>query len=93
MSPALSDALDSTARIKGMTASQVVRVALGEYIAKEIRLSNERRQDELELSNQRKPAVELSNAVQGDMGTVAGDGITDADLTAAWGRSYDRKGR
>lgn len=79
----LSNALDTVATGKGMTASQVVRLALTQYL----RTATE----ELKLSNVRRPAVELSNAVQGDVGTVSEAGVSDADMVKAWGRTYDRR--
>jgi antitoxin component of RelBE/YafQ-DinJ toxin-antitoxin module len=78
----LSNALDTVATGKGMTASQVVRLALSQYI----RTATE----ELKLSNVRRPAVELSNAVQGDVGAVNGAKVNDSDLVQAWSRTYDR---
>lgn len=79
----LSNALDTVATGKGMTASQVVRLALTQYI----RTATE----ELKLSNERRAAVELSNAVQGDAEGVVGAGITDAGLVQAWDRFYGRR--
>ncbi|MFJ9538767.1 hypothetical protein ACIRPX_16050 [Streptomyces sp. NPDC101225] len=78
----LSNALDRAAEHKGMNASQVVRLALRSYLVSVT--------DELKLSNARRPAVELSNAVQGDVGTVTAAGVSDADIVTAWGRTYDR---
>lgn len=83
MSLNLSNALDAVAEGKGMNASQVVRLALTAYI----RTATE----ELNMSNTRRHAVELSNPVQGDADTVAGGSASDADVAAAWGRMYDRR--
>lgn len=78
----LSKALDTVANGKGMNPSQVVRLAVTAYI----RTATE----ELKLSNGRRAAVELSNAVQGDMGAVTGAKVSDIDLARAWSRTYDR---
>ncbi|MGW7128872.1 hypothetical protein ACWGIA_11130 [Streptomyces bobili] len=83
MTVSLSNALDTIATGKGMTASQVVRLALSQYI----RTATE----ELKLSNGRPAAVELSNAVQGDMGAVTGAEVSDVALVDGWGKTYDRR--
>jgi metal-responsive CopG/Arc/MetJ family transcriptional regulator len=74
----LSNALDNTARAKGMNASQVVRLALREYFTREISLSNRRRNEEIELSN---PATSPDT-----MPTAAV--ASDADLVGEWDRFY-----
>ncbi|MFC4502142.1 MULTISPECIES: hypothetical protein [Streptomyces] len=79
----LSNALDRAAEHKGMNASQVVRLALRSYLMGVA--------DELKLSNGRLAAVQLSNAVQGDMGTVTEAGVSDAALVQAWDRTYGRR--
>lgn len=71
----LSNDLNRLAEVKGMNASQVMRLALRQYVEREIELSNERRAS----------AVELSNVVQGDRRI---SGASDAQLAEAWGRIY-----
>ncbi|MFD8300705.1 MULTISPECIES: hypothetical protein [Streptomyces] len=92
----LSNLLDAVAEGKGMNPSQVVRLAVTAYVrnaTEELKLSHPALAEAaLELSsNRRTAAVELSNAVQGDTLAVAEEDLTDGQLVAAWGRTYDRK--
>ncbi|MGV9907606.1 hypothetical protein ACWDU8_34875 [Streptomyces sp. NPDC003388] len=78
MSVELSNLLDTVARDKRMTASEVVRLAVGEYVMKEIRLSNERRHQALEFSN---PATSPETV-------PSRQAVSDADLAGHWGDVY-----
>jgi uncharacterized protein (DUF1778 family) len=76
----LSNALDKAAELKGMNASQVVRLALRQYLTREIELSEARNAHALELSN---PAAYLGTAPDPAV-------VSDSDMVQEWGRFYGR---
>ncbi|MFF3420953.1 hypothetical protein ACFYW9_40920 [Streptomyces sp. NPDC002698] len=77
----LSNLLDKLAEVKGMNASQVVRLALRQYAMREIDLSNERNAQAVELSN---PAAYLGT--EPDPAAVS-----NSDMVQEWSRVYDRR--
>lgn len=77
----LSTALDKAAERKGMTASQVVRLALRQYLIKEIELSQTYQEQAVELS---KPASYLGTAPDPAV-------ISDSAMVQEWERVYDRR--
>lgn len=74
----LSNTLDTVAKRKGMNASQVMRLALMEFMSREIRLSNE----------QHHRAVELSNPATSPDTTPTEAQASDADLVGHWEDFY-----